>query len=59
MTEDTKTAADRMVPLTRATVLWRLSREMIMRRIALGEIEAEQRGRYWFVMPPDERPGQA
>ena len=56
-----KTAEDpkRMVPLTQATILYRLTRPQMMRKLALGEIQGELRGRNWFIVPPDESKASA
>lgn len=54
-----------LIPLTPATVFYKMSREMLLRRVQRGEIEGECRDGRWFVADPrattspaDTRPGR-
>ena len=48
------TTAARMVPLAQGTLIYRMTREKLLRRAQAGEIPAEIRGSRWYVGVPQE-----
>ena len=49
-----ESTTEEFLPLSRAAVLHRMSRERLLRRVQSGDVRGEMRDGRWYVAAPEE-----